>query len=302
MAVGGANNIAMVREFDSRHFARDLRERWGNRATGNRFSSNYDCIGNLTIRLQSLSGIMYLQELGLLNFSIFSPRKWASLRKWPTGDSVLPDYLFLVPQLFQLYIWFPVWYFFSLILYIGYCFLCFIEFAMSNTVLAIGKMWFVSGINRIQIQEGVINDPKKVGNAFNEYFSNVALNIGNEGPLTDLESIDDILCKYDDHDSIKCIRNHNPSIEPFAFSSVCAEKVKRMLDDIDSSKATGFDNIPPKLLKSASQGSCPACYDSCQPIYKKCLISLMIWKRLSYLLYTNAKMIYCLRIIAQSVF
>ena len=105
----------------------------------------------------------------------------------------------------------------------------------------------------IQIQEGVINDPKKVGNAFNEYFSNVALNIGNEGPLTDLESIDDILCKYDDHDSIKCIRNHNPSIEPFAFSSVCAEKVKRMLDDIDSSKATGFDNIPPKLLKSASQ-------------------------------------------------
>ena len=28
MAVGGANNIAMVREFDSRHLARDLRERW----------------------------------------------------------------------------------------------------------------------------------------------------------------------------------------------------------------------------------------------------------------------------------
>ena len=71
--------------------------------------------------------------------------------------------------------------------------------------------------------------------------------------MTDVESIDDILCKYGGHDSIKCIRNHNPSIEPFVFSGGCTEKVKRMLDDIDFSKATGFDNIPPKLLKSASQ-------------------------------------------------
>ena len=67
----------------------------------------------------------------------------------------------------------------------------------------------------IQIKEGVINYPNQVGDAFNEYYSNVALTIGYEGPLTDVESIDDILCKYDDHDSIKCIRNHNPSIELF---------------------------------------------------------------------------------------
>ena len=30
-------------------------------------------------------------------------------------------------------------------------------------------------------------------------------------------------------------------------------RVKSMLDDTDSSKAAGFDNIPPKLLKFASQ-------------------------------------------------
>ena len=105
----------------------------------------------------------------------------------------------------------------------------------------------------IQIKDDIINDPKKVGDAFDEYFSSVALGIGNEGPLTDGETIDDILCEYDDHDSIKYIRNGNPNRESFNFSSVCVEKVKSMLDDIDSSKATGFDNIPPKLLKSASQ-------------------------------------------------
>ena len=129
-------------------------------------------------------------------------------------------------------------------------------------------------------------------------FSNVALNIGTEGPLTDVESIDDSLCKYDDHDSIKCIRNHNPSIEPFAFSSVCTEKVKRMLDDIDSSRATGFDNIPPKLLKSASQ-------ELAQPVatlVKQSIKMSHFPHELKNLLYTNAKMIYCLRIIAQSVF
>ena len=81
----------------------------------------------------------------------------------------------------------------------------------------------------------------------------MALSIGNEGPLTGDETIDDILCEYDDHDSIKYIRSENPNGESFEFSSVCAEKVKSMLDDIDSSKAAGFDNIPPKLLKSASQ-------------------------------------------------
>ena len=105
----------------------------------------------------------------------------------------------------------------------------------------------------IQIKDDIINDPKKVGDAFNEYFSSVALCIGNVGPLTDDETIDDIMCEYDDHDSIKYIRNENPNGESFEFSSVCAEKVKSMLDDIDSSKAAGFDNIPPKLLKSASQ-------------------------------------------------
>ena len=42
------------------------------------------------------------------------------------------------------------------------------------------------------------------------------------------------------------------ALKPFEFSSVCAEKVKSMLDDIDSSKATGFDNIPAKWLKSTS--------------------------------------------------
>ena len=50
----------------------------------------------------------------------------------------------------------------------------------------------------IQTKDKIVNDPKNFGNAFNEYFSNVALNIGNEGPLTDDETIDDILCKYDD--------------------------------------------------------------------------------------------------------
>ena len=76
----------------------------------------------------------------------------------------------------------------------------------------------------IQIKDDITNDPKKLGDVFYEYFSSVALDIGNEGPLTDDETIDDILYEYDDHDNIKYIRNENPNGESFEFSSVCAEK------------------------------------------------------------------------------
>ena len=72
----------------------------------------------------------------------------------------------------------------------------------------------------------------------------MALGIGNEGPLTDDETIDDILCGYADHDSIKYIRIENPNGESFEFSSVCTEKVNSMLDDTYFRKAAGFDNIP----------------------------------------------------------
>ena len=37
----------------------------------------------------------------------------------------------------------------------------------------------------------------------NDYSSNLSLNIANKGPLTDGKTIDDILCRYDGHNSIQ---------------------------------------------------------------------------------------------------
>ena len=58
------------------------------------------------------------------------------------------------------------------------------------------------------------------------YFSNMALGLGNKGPLTDDETIDDIPCEYDDHDSIKYIRNENPYGESFEFPGSVLKKLK----------------------------------------------------------------------------
>ena len=44
-----------------------------------------------------------------------------------------------------------------------------------------------------------------------------------------------------------------PTVNLLNFLVSVLKKVKRMLNDIESSKAAVFDNIPPKFLKSASQ-------------------------------------------------
>ena len=70
---------------------------------------------------------------------------------------------------------------------------------------------------------------------------------GNDGPLTDDGTIDDILCGHDVYTESRPQRWIT-----WVFKGI-HRKVKIMLHDIDCSKAIGFENIPPKLLKAASQ-------------------------------------------------
>ena len=60
----------------------------------------------------------------------------------------------------------------------------------------------------LKIEENIINEPKQVCDAFNDYFSTVADHIGDSSPLETNESLDDILHEYDDHDSIIKIKSY----------------------------------------------------------------------------------------------
>ena len=103
----------------------------------------------------------------------------------------------------------------------------------------------------------VVNDPAKVCNIFNDYFIEAASHIGKADPIQDDETIDDILCSYKDHTNIKRIISNVPHVSMFNFSVVSVKEVQKLLKDVDSQKATGYDNIPPKILKIAADELTP---------------------------------------------
>ena len=95
----------------------------------------------------------------------------------------------------------------------------------------------------------VINDPVKVCNIFNDYFINAASDIGKEHPIQHDENIEDILCSYKDHSIIRRIKYHVSQRSTFNFSPTTAKEVHDLLKNVDSQKATGYDNVPPKIIK-----------------------------------------------------
>lgn len=101
--------------------------------------------------------------------------------------------------------------------------------------------------------DSISNDPIKVCEIFNEFFSNVANDIGFIDTLPvhlNSENMADIYNCHTNHASIGNILSHNciPENE-FSFSEVSSDYVYKIISKLDPHKATGYDNIPPKLLK-----------------------------------------------------
>ena len=61
--------------------------------------------------------------------------------------------------------------------------------------------------NNVTLQQNgkIINDPSIVSNNFNNYFRTVAMGIGNESPLSEEESLDEIFQINEDNKSVKNI-------------------------------------------------------------------------------------------------
>ena len=103
----------------------------------------------------------------------------------------------------------------------------------------------------------VVNDPVKVCDIFNDYFLVAASHIGKEHHIQDDETTDDILCSYQDHTAIKRIISNVPHVSMFVFFFVSVKEVQKLLKYVDSKKATGHDNTPPKILKIAADELAP---------------------------------------------
>ena len=108
----------------------------------------------------------------------------------------------------------------------------------------------------LKLGNDIINDASTVSNAFNEFFSTVADHIGTSSPLVGSETIDDIVKAYDTHESIVKIRSQINKESCFSFEAANQNQIYKLLNDTDTKKATGYDGIPPKMLKISASELC----------------------------------------------
>lgn len=100
-------------------------------------------------------------------------------------------------------------------------------------------------------------DPTKVSNKMNNFYVNIATKIGGDLhlPQDNQSNTEYVSCCEDyfsDHSSIQNIKDKMTTKE-FTFTHTTPEAVESILKDLNSKKATGYDNIPPKLLKPVAE-------------------------------------------------
>ena len=96
--------------------------------------------------------------------------------------------------------------------------------------------------NEIILEENnkIINDQEEVATTFNNFFINVAKDIG-----------PNLKTGNDEHPSITKIKENKHNIEPLVFKEIDIDFIEKQINKANIKKATGKDGISPKLLKLA---------------------------------------------------
>ena len=96
--------------------------------------------------------------------------------------------------------------------------------------------------------DDIVNDAESVAKIFNEYFTQIASDIGFNDPIPDDYDNDNVLisliAKYDKHPSITAKKAVPRGHRTFEFKHVDINQVYEILVNINTKKATGYDGIP----------------------------------------------------------
>ncbi len=95
----------------------------------------------------------------------------------------------------------------------------------------------------------IVNEPTKVANTLNDHFVNAANGIGKPDFITEFDDLDSIILPHKDADCIKRIRNNIYDGSHFGFTEIDEDVVLKKLLKINAKKATGYDQLPPKMIK-----------------------------------------------------
>ena len=108
----------------------------------------------------------------------------------------------------------------------------------------------------------LIKDPNEIGELFIDYYTNIVEHATGIPPVDiplpeDGDLIDTLLSHYENHSSIHNIKNMNINT-PFSIPLADEETIGDIMRKLDTSKATGIDAIPARLIKiSADVGKKP---------------------------------------------
>jgi hypothetical protein len=104
-----------------------------------------------------------------------------------------------------------------------------------------------SKLTKVHLLENdqIVSDPEKVCDIFNEFFTNVGKNLTDTNSHISHED-------YSNHASVINIKNNIPASDDFNFSPVSTYDVYKKLKYLNPKKASGYDQLPSKLLKVAA--------------------------------------------------
>ena len=124
----------------------------------------------------------------------------------------------------------------------------------------------------LSIDDNVYTDPAVISSKFNYYFTNIAKGIGTDDRFGTDDSIFSCIEEKKSHTSISRIKNlmNSKQIDyEFSFSKVNAELVQKHINQLKSKKATGYDMIPPNLVKLGSKYIIPITLQYYQYVNRK---------------------------------
>jgi len=134
--------------------------------------------------------------------------------------------------------------------------------------------------------ENIVTDPPQLCNIFCDFFSHIGDDIVAEHENTD-DPLFSTIYNYLNHPSITKIKAHCPFTNSFSLEKTNIPHVKKVIQNLDSKKAVGYDEIPSIFLKRVKNDISEAlvtlfnrCIDECtfpqslkmaniSPIYKK---------------------------------
>ena len=106
----------------------------------------------------------------------------------------------------------------------------------------------------------LVKDKEKVSEILNNFYINIVEKTTGKQPLvlnsTSSQSVDDeidhINGKYENHESIKKIKEHVSLRTLFSLNDATEETILKILLSLDVSKGSGYDTLPPKIIKLAA--------------------------------------------------